>query len=135
MSTRRYDAAGMLVELWDDAARTYSDFRTTPTTTRPYTLEENARADAEAAAIAAATNEATITDQVRAAIDALLASRATIKTGITDVTNATINAGPAPYIKALAKAVRDDEQTLIRVCRLLARQLDSADAGAAASAP
>ena len=99
-----------------------------------YTPEENAALDAIIAAAAARTNEATLTDQVRA-IDALIAPRATLKSTVLDPTNATINAGPAPFVKAVAKAVRDDEQTLIRLCRLVARQLDSADAGAAVSAP
>ena len=94
-----------------------------------------AKTPAEIAAATAAANETTITDQLRAVIDALIASRATIKSTALDPTNATINSNPAAVIKALAKAVRDDEQTLIRVCRLLARQLDSADAGAAVSAP
>ena len=100
-----------------------------------YTPEENAALDAIITAAAARTNEATLTDQVRATIDALIASRATLKSTVLDPTNATINAGPAPFVKAVAKAVRDDEQTLIRLCRLVARQLDSADAGAAVSAP
>ena len=137
MGIDSFDHTGRLREQWDDTARTYRrwDASGALVEQRAYTTAENADADARAAQSTAAANEATITDQVRAAIDALIASRATIKSTVLDPTNATINAGPAPYIKALAKAVRDDEQTLIRVCRLLSRQLDSADAGAAVSAP
>jgi hypothetical protein len=36
---------GVLTERWDDATRTYTDYRTDPDTTRPYTDEENADAD------------------------------------------------------------------------------------------
>jgi hypothetical protein len=106
-----------------------------PATTRPYTADEIAAATATAAAATAGANEAAMLEQVRATIDALIASRATLKSTVLDPTNATINSSPAAYIKAVAKAVRDDEQTLIRLCRLMARQLDSADTGAAVSAP
>jgi hypothetical protein len=132
-----FDQTGRLRERWDDATRTYRRWDTAGVLVeqRAYTAAENADADARAAQSTAAANETTITDQLRAAIDALIASRATIKSTALDPTNATINSNPAAVIKALAKAVRDDEQTLIRVCRLLSRQLDSADAGAAVSAP
>lgn len=52
---------GVLVEQWDDATRIYSDFRTTPTTTRPYTAAENAAADATAAAVLTDANRQALT--------------------------------------------------------------------------
>lgn len=136
MSTARYEG-GILRELWDDAARLYTswDAAGVQTLQRAYTAAESAALDAAVAAATARTNEATLVEQLRATIDALIASRATIKSSVLDPTNATINSNPAAVIKAVAKAVRDDEQTLIRLCRLLARQLDTVDTGAAVAAP
>ena len=45
MSAQVY-SGGVLIESWDDATRTYTDHRTDPPTTRPYTPEENTAADA-----------------------------------------------------------------------------------------
>lgn len=55
MSTRVYEN-GVLVESWDDSTRTYTDHRTDPPTTRPYTEQEDAAADARL------TTDATLAD-------------------------------------------------------------------------
>lgn len=47
MSLQIRDSEGAVVEEWDDDTRTYTDYRTTPPTTRPYTQEENDAADEE----------------------------------------------------------------------------------------
>lgn len=137
MGIDSFDQAGRLREQWDDATRTYRrwDAAGALVETRAYNATETADAAARLAQATAAANEATLTDQLRLTIDALIASRATIKATALDPTNATINSNPAAVIKAVAKAVRDDEQTLIRLCRLLARQLDTTDTGAAVAAP
>ena len=49
-------ANGVLAQRWDDAARSYTDFRTDPDTVRAYTTAENADADARATAATRATN-------------------------------------------------------------------------------
>jgi hypothetical protein len=135
--TNEFEPSGRLRVLFDIPTRQRIAFDTAgaETSRRPFTVDENAAADAFLATSAQVANAASLTDGLRATIDALIASRATLKASILDPTNATINAGPAPYIKAVAKAVRDDEQTLIRLCRLLGRQLDTTDTGAAVSPP
>lgn len=45
-------STGAVLEKWDDTTRTYTDYRTTPATVRPYTTAENTAADAQAAAAA-----------------------------------------------------------------------------------
>lgn len=59
---------GTVLEQWDDAVRVYTDFRADPDTSRPYTDEENAAADARAADAQAATNAATLRDRARTAV-------------------------------------------------------------------
>lgn len=66
---------GQLVEKWDDATRTYTDYRTDPDTVRAYTAEENAAADAAEqarAADAAARARAELADAVLDATAALM---------------------------------------------------------------
>lgn len=57
MSERIYNPDGTLQQAWDDATRTYTDYRTNPPTTRPYTDTENAQADADALAAATMTDQ------------------------------------------------------------------------------
>jgi hypothetical protein len=112
MSTRVYHPGGAVARFWDDATRTYKTYSTSgaQTSTRPYTAEENARADAEAALDAADSNQRTI----EVALDASLVDLNTIAES---TANATINQNPASYIKAIARILR-------RVIRLLIRRLD-----------
>lgn len=102
---------GVIREIWNDTDRIYVayDEGGSPTLTRPYTAEENAIADAEAQAGQIESN--------RRAIEAALADALAELQTIVDATNATINAGPAPYIKILARAAR-------RLIRLVIRRFE-----------
>lgn len=110
MSTHVY-AEGVLREKWDDTSRTYTSWDATgaQTSTRAYTAEENARADAEAATALQDANRASIEDALATALAELQA--------IVDTANSTINGSPASYIKTLARAQR-------RVIRLVIRRFD-----------
>lgn len=108
MSESRY-VDNVLTERWDDVARTYTDFRTDPDTTRPYTPDENTLADALAGLAQADANRATIETALG---DAL----ATLQV-IIDDSNTNINGNPAARIKDLARTQR-------RAIRLLIRRLD-----------
>lgn len=99
MSIRVYSSTGILLDLWDDTTRTYTDFRPTPSSSRAYSATENARADAEAAATTASGNSGTIGDRI-SSVD-MPAMQAII-----DAQNTTINAGVATYLKDVARAVR-----------------------------
>jgi hypothetical protein len=100
---------GVLALRYDDDTRTVTDYRVDPPTSRPYSPSENADTDgvlldeAEAAA--------------RRTIEEALASALTSMQAILDTPNATLNAGPAPYIKDLARVNR-------RLIRLVTRRLD-----------
>lgn len=111
MSTSVYDINGTLREEWDDDARTYTEYdeQGAEVSSRPYTAEENARADAEAAQALVESNRRTIEEALGAAL-------ATLQTTI-DTANATINAGPAVYVKDIARIQR-------RIIRLLTRRFD-----------
>lgn len=98
MSAYVYASNGTLLEQWDDATRTYTDFRTDPDTTRPYTAQENAEADVRAAQETSDGNRRTIED----ALDLRMATMQ----AVIDDTNANINGNPAARIKDLARAVR-----------------------------
>lgn len=103
---------GNLREVGDDATRrvhTYDEQGVEILPDRAYTPEEVAASLADAAVITAATNKATIEQALSDALATLQA--------ILDTPNATINAGPAPYIKDLARAQR-------RTIRLLIRRFD-----------
>ncbi|GAB3048724.1 hypothetical protein GCM10027053_03850 [Intrasporangium mesophilum] len=106
MSTRVYDGNGTLAQLWDDTARTYTDFSTEADTVRPYTAQENARADAEASAASADVNRATIE---QALADALAGLDVIIAKTPAQVTGSDT--------KELARDLR-------RVIRLLIRRFD-----------
>lgn len=71
MISEQVTESGELVTVWDDMARTVTDYTTDPPTVRPYTAEENAAADAAAAAQAAAAQYEAQQAADRAALDAL----------------------------------------------------------------
>lgn len=100
MSIRRFEA-GVLRELWDDGPRTYTSWNAAgaQTSTRPFTSEENARADAEAAAVAASANGATVGSRI-STVD-MPAMQAIIDQALAD-----LRADPSQEIKDLARAVR-----------------------------
>jgi hypothetical protein len=110
MSSRTY-ANGVLSQWWDDDTRTFKVYGDDGAlvSTRPYTAEENARADAEASSAQQDTNRATIE---LALGDALATPQAVI-----DDTNASINSNPAARIKDIARTQR-------RAIRLLTRRFD-----------
>lgn len=98
MSTSVYGPDGELLEQWDDASRTYTDFRPDPDESRPYTDTENATADAQAQAATHAANEASLEDDLDEALISLQV--------IIDDLNANINDNPAARIKDVAKALK-----------------------------
>ena len=126
MSAQNY-RGGVLVEQWDDTTRTYSDFRTTPTTTRPYTAAENAAADAQAAADLMAVNRQALTgtNSLQARLDRL----ATYKTDadLTAVLAQTNNQAlaTATLNRALKTMIRREERLTATVA-LLVRLIDPA---------
>ncbi|MGW5239502.1 hypothetical protein ACWEOW_11265 [Monashia sp. NPDC004114] len=92
---------GILRQFWDDANRRYTewDAQGVQTLQRPYTPEENAAADADAAAALAASNAAATASKLvtvdMPAMDAILAQ-----------TNADLRTDPSQEIKDMAKAIR-----------------------------
>ena len=110
MSTSVYES-GVLREHWDDSTRTYTtyDAEGVQTSTRAYTPEEDARADAEAAQRVEQANQQSIEVALG---DALATLQAVI-----DQTNADLRTDPSQEIKDIARAVR-------RIIRLLTRRLD-----------
>lgn len=104
----RIDENGVIRRRWDDAARVYTEWNAqgVQIEQRPYTLEENARADALAIYLVEETN--------RQAIEtALSASLVELQT-IVDTPNNQVGAAA---VKTLARVLR-------RVIRLLIRRLD-----------
>jgi len=85
--------------------RTYTDFRTDPDTTRPYTAAENAQADAAVEQAAAAEEHAETEDRVKAIVEDLKAEKARVQPAI-DATNAAVNSSPASYVKDNARAIK-----------------------------
>lgn len=104
MSTSVYADDGTLLEQWDDATRTYTDYRPEPDESRPYTEDENAAADAHATAATYAANEASLAEDLDEALVSLQA--------IIDDTNANINTNAAARIKDIAKALKKTIRTV-----------------------
>jgi hypothetical protein len=102
---------GSLSEQWDDETRTYTDFRTDPSTVRAYNADENALADATANTVAEESNRVSIEEALAAALETLQL--------IIDDTNSNINSNPASRIKDLARVQR-------RLIRLVLRRFDGA---------
>jgi hypothetical protein len=63
------DELGNVLVRWDYETRTFFDYRVDPPTSRPFTAEENASADADAAEALADTNLADLIAKGRAALD------------------------------------------------------------------
>lgn len=85
---------------WDDSTQTFTkaDAEGIIIETRPYN-------DAELAQASSRTSDTTAEGNKKTVVDALLAGLNDLQTLI-DTPNSTINAGPAPYIKALARLLR-----------------------------
>ena len=128
MSGQRYTEDGTLVEEWDDTTRTYTDHRTDPPTTRPYTPEENAEADQQAEQEQKAANDQALRDGLAAAIDAALARQAAYQ-AVIDTPNSEIKANPQSHIVNLARQGKRSERALIRLARLVGGLTQSADTG------
>lgn len=81
MNRYTFDENRVLRQFWDAAARVYTEYNATgtPTLTRPFTPEENARADADTAAATESANEATLTSRARDAITANLNAITTLQ--------------------------------------------------------
>lgn len=113
MNVERYTSEGVLFEFADDATRKvygYAEDGSTVIWERPYTAEENARADTDASARAEESNRASIEEALVPALADLQA--------IIDDTNANINQNPAARIKTVSRALR-------RTIRLVIRRFDS----------
>ena len=126
MSAQNY-RGGVLVEQWDDTTRTYSDFRTTPTTTRPYTTAENAAADAQAAADLMAVNRQSLTGttSLQGRLDRLALYKTDVDlTAVLAQTNNQALA-TATLNRALKTMIRREERLTATVA-LLVRLIDPA---------
>lgn len=104
---RVIDGNGVTRQWWDDATRTYHEYdaAAVETFSRPYSVQENADADARALAATQDANRRSIEDKLDAAMADIQA--------LLDTSAGTINAGPAPFIKTLARVAR----LLIRLAR------------------
>lgn len=120
-----YDAANVLRERWDDAARTFTawDENGTQTEQRPYTAQENAEADARVQAETEQANEATLREQAAADLTALSASIDQLNL-VVDKNNNAIGGGDT---KAVAREARAIARATKRLTRLMIRQLDGTE--------
>ena len=98
---------GILRERRDDTARTVTTYDETGAvaSTRPYTAEENAAADAAVAEAAARAQRVAGRLTVRAIITDLQAEKARAQ-AVLDTPNATIKSNPAPYVVDVARAAK-----------------------------
>lgn len=99
---------------------------------KPYTAEQNARADRAVIDGVASVNRQALRGDIAAQIDIIKAMIGTTADAagtntmraIKNSTNSTINAGPAPYIKAVNQNQIDLAQALVRLSRLVADVVD-----------
>jgi hypothetical protein len=110
-----YNEAGRLVQLWDDASRTYTEYdaQGVQVLSRPYTVEENAAADAEAAAVVAAEARAAQRALVKAIITDLQAEKARADAVIAK-TNNQISGADTKDVARAAKRIADAAIDLAR---------------------
>jgi len=95
-----YYVDNVLRERWDDTTRTYTawDEDGVETENRPYSAEENARADAEAHEQEQESNKSTIETNLEADLEAMQA--------VIDQENAALRDDPSQEVKDIARAVR-----------------------------
>ena len=98
------------------------------TSTRPYTSDENATADAAIQATVLDANRTALLEGLTAVIDTAVARQANVQT-VLDATNSTINGSPASYLKTIARATRRQDRAIIRLARLAGNIVLSADTG------
>ena len=127
---RTFDTTGRVTSDHDDTTRTVTTYDETGavTSTRPYTAEENAAADAAIQAAVLDANRKALLDGLKAVIDAAVARQADVQT-VLDTTNSTINGSPASYLKTIARATKRQDRTIIRLARLAGNPVSSADTG------
>jgi hypothetical protein len=96
-----------MITVHDPATRTVTTYDETGAVVdqRPYTAEENAAADLDAAQAAEAAEHQATADRVALIIDELQAEKDRVQVTI-DTPNATINASPANYVKDNARAAK-----------------------------
>lgn len=102
MNITRYASDGSVLEHYDDAARTVTDYTADPPTVRPYTPEENAAADAAAQVQADAAAQVDRFAAVEAAVLATVNLTAKPWTPVTGAHNA---------VPPLAERIMDDGHT------------------------
>lgn len=103
----REDGTYWVDEVHDDETRTVTtlDEAGAVVSTRPYTPEENAAADADAAQAAADAEHAATQERIAAIVDDLQAEKERVQVTI-DADNSAINDSPANYVKDNARAAK-----------------------------
>lgn len=97
-------------------------------TPRPYTTDEMAILRDDAYSDMEHENEQALVDLARGTLAGARATIAELNTLI-DTPNVTINAGPAPYIKGLARGLRGLTRIVIAVAKVVVRDLADTDVG------
>lgn len=130
MSWSDFDKNGVLIERGNDTTRTVTTYDESGavTSTRPYTADENATADAAAAQEVVRTNAEILRNGLQSVIDASIARQAVYQT-VLNTDNATIKSNPAPYIKDVARQGKRSERAIIRLARLVGNLTTTADTG------
>ena len=110
-----------MIESHDHAARTVTTYDESGavTSTRPYTADENAAADAALAEAAALAQRNADRLTVRAIITDLQAEKARAQ-AVIDTPNATIKSNPAPYVNDVARAAKRIADAAIDLARYVA---------------
>lgn len=126
------DANGVAtIETWDTDTDTYT--RTVDGAVdeeRPLTPEEQTWATSQSAAYTVNQNDLTLSQEIEANIATLKTAIDNLKLTI-DATNATINANPATFIKDVAREAKTIAHQTVRIAKVLVRDLDDTDSGAA----
>ena len=117
----RPDGTYWVTEVRDDTTRTVTTYDETGavTSTRPYTDDENAAADAAVAEAAAQAQRKADRLAVRAIITDLQAEKARAQVVI-DTPNSTIKTNPAPYVVDVARAAKRIADAAIDLARYVA---------------
>lgn len=122
MSRQVYEK-GTLIRTYDDSTRTVTDLTTTPPTTRPYTAEENATADAETAQRAAEANESTLRANARASITEIKTALATLDALISKSNSQWQTADTKQVVRLLRDTLRISKDTI----RLVIQAVETTD--------
>lgn len=129
MNRYSYDESGRLRRFWDATARLRYEYDANGAQIgdpHPFTADENARADAEAAARLAESNEATILSRIRDAIAtnaAAITQLQNFAAGTAALTNTSRDSALRDLANQQARALRQ----INALARLAARDLGSTD--------